>query len=209
MQSSRLVKRRVPARSLLMLLFLAVPVLRAVAHPHVFVSNRMAVVFEDGELKGIEFSWTFDPMFSAMILHDFCPDADGTFSSGIIQAIKTNDFDNLENYHYFLAFFVGRQPVKKIHIQQFKPYVADGERLIYSFFVPLNLHASTALHTLRVTVYDDTYYVAFDLMSPSDVQIQGGADMAVDLSVEKTKVQPLWPGQYMPDQLVIQYHEKS
>ena len=60
-----------------------------------------------------------------------------------------------------------------------------------------------------MTVYDDTYYVAFDLMRTSDTQIQCGANIAVDLSVEKTKVQPLWPGQYMPDRLLIQYRERT
>jgi len=104
---------------------------------------------------------------------------------------------------------VGRQSVKKIRIEQFRPYVVEGNRLVYSFFVPLNLHASRALHTLRVTVYDDTSYVAFDQMRPSDAQLQGDANMRVDVSVEKTQVQPLWPGQYMPDQLVIHYREKS
>ncbi len=181
----------------------------AAAHPHVFASNRMTILFEHGVLKGITFCWTFDPMFSTMILTDFKPGADGTFSPQVTNAIKSNDFDNLENYHYFLVFSVGRQPVKEIRIERFRPYVVDGDRLVYSFFVPLNLHSSTSLHTLRVVVYDDTYYVAFDPMRTSDVQLQGGGNMALDLSVEKTKVQPLWPGQYMPDQLVIQYRERS
>ena len=195
-------------KALTMLLFL-VPTWCVEAHPHVFISNRMTVVFEGDELKGMAFSWTFDQFFTTMILHDFKPAADGTFSPEVTASVKSEDFDNLENYHYFLAFFVGQQPVKKIRIERFRPYVADGDRLVYSFFVPLNLHASAKAHTLRVTVYDDSYYVAFDLMRTTDVHVECGAGMAVDLSVEKTKVKPLWPGQYMPDQLVVKYQERS
>jgi len=180
----------------------------AAAHPHVFAANRMTVQFENGVLKGMTFYWTFDPMFSAMILADFKPGADGTFGPKVIDDIRVNDFDNLENYHYFLAFTVGRQPVQKLHVEQFRPYVVDGDRLVYSFFVPLNLRSSTSVHTLSVVVYDDSYYVAFDPMRTSDVQLQGSVDMAVDLSVKKTKVEPLWPGQYMPDQLVIEYRQR-
>jgi len=196
-------------RTALAAFLLTTAVWSADAHPHVFISNRMTIVFDDGLLTGVRFFWTFDQMFSAMIFTDFTPGPDGTFSPPNITAIESNDFDNLENYHYFLALFVGRQPVKKIRIEQFRPFVVDGDRLVYSFFVPLNLHASAMIHALRVTVYDDTYYVAFDPMRTTDVQIQGGAGMAVDLSVEKMTVKPLWPGQYMPDQLVVQYRQRS
>jgi len=196
-------------KTLIMAFLVTAPLWCAEAHPHVFIANRMTVVFDGGVLAGIEFSWTFDQMFTAMILHDFKPGADGSFSPQTGGAIKSNDFDNLENYHYFLAFFVGQQPVKKIRIQQFLPSVADGSRLVYSFFVPLNLQVSAADRTLRVTVYDDSYYVAFDVMHTADVQVQGNDAVAVDLSVEKTKVKPQWPGQYMPDQLVIRYRDRT
>jgi hypothetical protein len=55
------------------------------------------------------------------------------------------------------------------------------------------------------TIYDDTYYVAFDLLHLDDVTVQAGPDVTCTLSIEKTRVKPLWPGQYMPDQLVIRF----
>ena len=63
--------------------------------------------------------------------------------------------------------------------------------------------------SVRVTVYDDSYYVAFDLLHVEDVTVQAGQDVTCALSIEKTKVKPLWPGQYMPDQLVISFKGNS
>jgi len=68
--------------------------------------------------------------------------------------------------------------------------------------VPLEVPISADDQTVRVTAYDDTYFVAFDLMRADD-------GVSVGLSIEKSKVKPLWPGQYTPDNLVIRFKEKS
>ncbi|HVO37989.1 MAG TPA: DUF1007 family protein [Spirochaetia bacterium] len=115
----------------------------ATAHPHVFIDNRMTVVFDSGTLVGIGFRWAFDDMFTQMILTDFKPASDGTFNAALTAGIKSGAFDNLENYHYFLAFFLGKKPLKKLRIEQFTPSVVEGKTLVYSFFVPLNLPVTT------------------------------------------------------------------
>ena len=162
-----------------------------------------------GSFTGIGFRWAFDDMFSEMILTDFKPNADGNFTAKQTATIKSGAFDNLENYHYFLAFFIGKKPLKKIRIEQFTPSVVEGTKLVYSFFVPLNLPVTAEEQSVRVTVYDDTYFVAFDLMHADDVAVKGDEGVSVGLSIEKTKVKPLWPGQYMPDNLVIRFKEGS
>jgi ABC-type uncharacterized transport system substrate-binding protein len=186
-----------------------VATLAAFGHPHVFINNQMTVLFDGGILKGMTFRWAFDDMFSEMILTDFKPNADGNFSAKQTATIKAGAFDNLENYHYFLSFFVDEKRLKKIRIEQFTPSVSEGEKLVYSFFVPLDVPVTTDEQSVRVTVYDDTYFVAFDLMHAEDVTVKGDDGVFVGLSIEKTKVKPLWPGQYMPDNLVIRFREKS
>jgi len=177
----------------------------AFAHPHVFVNNRTTVVFDQGMLQGINFTWTFDEMFSNMILSDYDPSHTFQFDAARTKALKAGAFDNLENYHYFIAIIVGKKALAHFTIEQFSPSVADQTRLVYSFFIPLKIPVEPAEKSVRLTVYDDSYYVAFDLLHLSDVTVKAGADVACDLAIEKTKVKPLWPGQYMPDQLVITF----
>lgn len=192
----------------LVLLFLA-GVLPASAHPHVFVNNKMIVTFDAGMLQGISFTWTFDDMFSNMILADYDPKHTGQFDAAQIKAVKEGAFDNLENYHYFIALAAGNKPISRFKIERFTPSVVEKSKLVYTFFVPLRVPVKPTDQAVRVTVYDDSYYVAFDLLHLEDVTVQAGDDVTCDLSVEKTKVKPLWPGQYMPDQLVIKFKGSS
>ncbi len=179
------------------------------AHPHVFVNNHTTVVFDNGMLEGVRFTWTFDEMFSNMILTDYDPNHTGQFDAARAKALKEGAFDNLENYHYFIAMVVGKKAVDHLTIEQFTPSVADQTKLVYSFFIPLKVPVESTEQIVRLTVYDDSYYVAFDLLHLSDVTLTADKDVSCEMSIEKTKVKPLWPGQYMPDQLVIRFKRSS
>ncbi len=177
------------------------------AHPHVFVNNRMTVQFSDGKLQGISFTWTFDQLFSNMILADYDPKRTGEFTPAQAKAVKEGAFDNLENYHYFIALAVGKKPLTRLTIQRFTPSVTTDHRLVYSFFMPVSVPVTAAEQVVFLTVYDDTYYVAFDLLHAEDVVVNADARVSCSLSVGKTTVKPQWPGQYMPDQLAIRFKE--
>lgn len=186
-------------------LLLFVGIFPALAHPHVFINNKMTVLFEAGALQGISFQWTFDDMFSNMMLSDYDPKHTGQFDAARIKALKEGAFDNLENYHYFVAMTIGTKPVTHFKIERFTPSVTGTNKLVYSFFIPLRVAVQAKEQSIRLTVYDDTYFVAFDLLHLEDVTVTAGPDIACDLAIEKTKVKPQWPGQYMPDQLVIRF----
>jgi len=179
------------------------------AHPHVFIANRMTLVFDKGVFQGISFQWTFDDMFSSMILSDYDPKRTGQLDTAQIKSIKEGAFDNISSYHYFVAFWINKKAYPHFQVTQFSAAVADGKSLIYSFFVPLKVPVQTTEQTVLATIYDDSYYVAFDLLHTDEVTVQSGDDVSCVLSVQKTQVKPQWPGQYMPDQLVIKFKEKS
>jgi ABC-type uncharacterized transport system substrate-binding protein len=177
------------------------------AHPHVFIADRLTVVFDKGVLQGISFEWTFDDVFSSMILTDYNPKHNAQLTEAQNAAIKAGAFDNLVSYHYFLAFWIGGKPLKSFSVERFTAIVKDGRTLVYTFFVPLNVPVHAAEQTVLATVYDDSYYVAFDILKTDAVTVQADADVTCSLSIQKTKVKPEWPGQYMPDQLVIAFKE--
>jgi ABC-type uncharacterized transport system substrate-binding protein len=184
-------------------------ILPASAHPHVFIDNAITVLFDAGMLQGITFQWTFDDMFSNMIVADYDPGHTGHFDPGQTKALKSGAFDNLENYHYFIAIMIGQKPLGRFTIERFTPSVNEKSRLVYSFFVPLKLPLQPAEQTVRLTVYDESYFVAFSLLHVQDVTVSSGQDVTTSVAIEKTKVKPLWPGQYMPDQVVIKFKESS
>lgn len=177
------------------------------AHPHVFIDNTMRAVFDGPELVRLDFRWSFDELFSGMILQDFHPDASGRLSATQVAGIKRSAFDNLKNYHYFVALFLDGKPIKLPPIENFDASV-DGECLIYSFSLPLALRIGGAGRSLGAVIYDDTYYVAFKLMKVSDVSLVSVGAVDCTVSIQKTKVKAVWPGQYMPDEVVLAMKEK-
>lgn len=195
------------ARVAVAILIALVPALGAYAHPHVFISSRVAVDFDADSLSRVSVEWTFDELFSQMILADFHANKDGSFAEAEAAALKKGAFDNLRNYHYFLAFYVGGKHIALPPIEEFNPSVRDG-KLVYAFSLPFAIPIGDTAIELRITIYDDTYYTAFDKMSPSEVVLRGGDSIDAAISIEKTKVKAVWPGQFMPDQIVIRMKRK-
>jgi ABC-type nickel/cobalt efflux system permease component RcnA len=108
------------------------------------------------------------------------------FEAGVLRGIAfTWTFDNLENSHYFLAFQEGRKKLPRFPIEDFSASVTADGRLVYAFFVPLKLAVGTDEQSVAVTVYDDTYYVAFTLMKLDDVDVETDAPVATALAIQK------------------------
>jgi len=63
-------------RFLLILTIIAIALLgilgeNVLSHPHVFIVQRIEVVFDDKGLAGFRIEWKFDEMFSSMIAGDY------------------------------------------------------------------------------------------------------------------------------------------
>ena len=72
-----------------------------------------------------------------MIVADYDHGKEGSFTDAEAADLKKGAFDNLRNYHYFLAFSVGGKPVALPPIKDFKPSIRDG-KLVYSFSLPIS-----------------------------------------------------------------------
>lgn len=198
------------ARASLAILLALVPVFVAHAHPHVFISSRIAFGFEGSSLARVSVEWTFDELFSQMIVADYDGGRKGSFTAAEAAALRKGAFDNLRNFHYFLALSLGGKPLALPAIRDFAPSLRGG-RLVYAFSLPVAVSVATstaAASELRITMYDDSYYVAFDKMSPADIAVRGSDSVVAAVAIEKTKVKAEWPGQFMPDQIVLRIKGK-
>jgi len=199
--------KRGSVRTMALVLLSFLPVLAASAHPHVFIDCKAAVIFEGDKVTGFHLEWTFDEMFSQMIIADYDRAGKGSFSPAEAEELRKGAFDNLRNYHYFLAVYVDGAPERTLSIRDFRPSIRKG-RLVYDFTLPLAISVPPAGRELRITVYDDSYYTAFDKMKPGDVSLPESDSLVAAVSIEKTKAKAVWPGQWMPDQIVLRLKRK-
>jgi ABC-type uncharacterized transport system substrate-binding protein len=150
------------------------------AHPHVFVDHTITVVVGADGLEGIHFAWTFDEMFSSMVMVTFDTDKDRRFSATESKAVEQKHFANLKDFSYFVQLRVNDKPVPVSTFKDFEAKLANGQ-VVYAFTIP----AKAAEGALEVAVEDPTYYSAFALNQRAPVQVQSAKNYRVDCRVAR------------------------
>lgn len=78
-------------RALLLTALIPAP---AFAHPHVFVDTTVRAVFDDqGRMTGLRIGWTYDELFSLLLVEDGGHDTDGDGSISDIEMKALDGFD--------------------------------------------------------------------------------------------------------------------
>jgi ABC-type uncharacterized transport system substrate-binding protein len=129
--------------------------LAAFAHPHVWLDSRMYI--GGGVIK---MNWTFDKMFSNVILSDFDIDKDKQLVGREASQVKENMFDNLQYFDYFVIAYCGTKPVPVDGAKNFAVSVKDG-RVSYAFDVVLGRDCKGEL---KVYSYDTSNYTDISIM---------------------------------------------
>ncbi|MCK5098508.1 MAG: DUF1007 family protein, partial [Desulfobacteraceae bacterium] len=67
------------------------------AHPHVFISQKVNIVFDDKGLAGFNIEWEFDDMFTTMILGDYDANKNQFLEKNEVATIKEKAFSYLSS----------------------------------------------------------------------------------------------------------------
>jgi len=175
---------------LLTLLLLLLP-LPAAAHPHVWIEATLGYVVEDGKITGLDVTWLFDDLYSALVLEDFDTDGDGSLSQQELDALVGISAANLMSYSFFTHLKVQGEKFYVGGVKQFYAEVSEGDLILYRFRVPLP--APSAPEDLSVGLFDDSYYVDIVLV---DDDIQAPAGCRATLAQDQGE--PLYYGTYFP-----------
>ncbi len=153
------------------------------AHPHVFIEYWTDVIFKNGKLAGIRVNWFFDEFFSAMVIRQNDKNKNKKFEPAEIKIVKKRAFDNLKNFGYFTYLRVNRRIERPKWVDIFSARIKQN-RLIYSFFVPINAKIKSTQQKLRIKYNDPTIYVAF---SPhkNPVRIKNAAKIKTQIKNNK------------------------
>lgn len=166
------------ALSLLVLICLFSPV-SVTAHPHVFIDSRVTFQFGEQELEGFWVEWNFDQLFTSMIVMDFgAPREEGPFTPEVIRTIREGAFSNLQYYDYFTCAVVDDREYPAQDVEQFSAFMRD-RRVVYRFFVPFRHPLDERLRTVRVRMYDETFF--------TDIAFEENHPVAVDSPVPLTE----------------------
>ncbi|WP_252724400.1 DUF1007 family protein [Vibrio hepatarius] len=141
------------------------------AHPHSWVDMKTYIEGENGIVSGLKMEWTFDSMTSAYLLDG--EDMSPKNANSTLDKIAKTVVKNMLSEHYFTYFYDGETPIK-YHLALDQKLEREKSKLKLSFTLPLAKPKSLTRDTLRLLVFDSSYYVDMAWRSKSDIVLSKG-----------------------------------
>lgn len=176
-------------------------------HPHIFIDNKVTIVFDGKGLAGFSLDWVFDKVFSASIIHDFDLNGDGVFSKNEIGAIKESAFSNLSNFNYFCAITINGSVFRVQYVTEFFAAMSEN-RVIYRFFVPCHVQGIAEFKMVTAAVYDETYFTDIIFDPEEAVCIENGDFFENSYTLAENKKRAYWGGQIIPTEIRLRFRKK-
>ncbi|WP_299045502.1 DUF1007 family protein [uncultured Tateyamaria sp.] len=162
----------------------------AVAHPHVFVDTKLKVVVSaTGKFEGIEVHWTYDDFYSLLLFADLGLDldGDGELTQGELRRLDGFDMQWVAGFEGDSYAYRNGKRIKLGKPQGRGVSVTQG-RITTVHFRPARGPAEGVV----IQAYDPTFYTAYDLTGP--VEVDGPCRATIepaDLDAAYTMVEEL------------------
>jgi ABC-type uncharacterized transport system substrate-binding protein len=164
-----------------MLVLQAVP---AKAHPHVWITMRSDVVFNDkAEIAGIAVEWTFDDGYTQMALDGLDTNGDGVYSQSELEPLTQENLKSLKDYNYFIVPRVGGNVVAIGDPTEYGQIYSNG-KLELHFTVPLATTINPRSAEFLYKIYDPEFFIAMDYVQEDPVGVIGDMPQGCQLEVE-------------------------
>lgn len=151
-------ERRVCDGLLLVALLMPLP---AAAHPHGWVDYRVTLHFDDqAHVVALEQAWKMDPFYSLTLTEELARAEGEESMEERLDMLGQEIAQNLGRSNYLTHVAHDGEDVP---LGQLRDYTTrlDGQRLEFSFVVPLAEPLALDGSPLTWKVYDDTYYIEF------------------------------------------------
>jgi len=175
------------------------------SHPHVFMETSTEFIFNENELEGFKLKWVYDEMFSAVIMEDCDKNKDGIIDGKEIKTVEKDYFSSLEDHNYFchIIYDVKKYEIKKV--EEFNAYIDEDKKMVYEFTVPMNISLEDQFKTIKLAVYDNTYYIAVGMSKKDPVQVNGIEEENYNYKCIQNSRDIIYYGQTMPTQIVLNF----
>jgi len=176
------------------------------AHPHVFIDAKIQVHFDKSGLSGFNVSWTFDNMFSELMIDEFDTDFDDLLSKDEQKVIYQKAFVNLKKFGYFTEIRINGKAFDIKYVANFSAKNNDGI-LSYSFFIPCHTPIQSSDKTIEVYTYDNSYYMDVSLTN-SSVSFTNSTPYQIGSEVVEDESKRYYFEQIAPFVLRMKIHRK-
>ena len=138
------------------------------AHPHSWIEMKTHIEGESGMITGLSMEWSFDAMTSMYMLDG--EDIAAESEEETFKKLASSVIDNMMYEHYFTYFYDGETPIKYAIAENAK-FKRDKAKLVMTFDLPLSKPKAVTRDTLRLLIFDPSYFVDMSWDSKSDVSL--------------------------------------
>ncbi len=176
----------------------------AEAHPHVWVDTIVTALFDHGQVTALREEWWFDEEFTVEALSEvrktkgMAAAVPKPLTQVEVVQLQEKAFSNLANYSYFTHVWSGGKVIGLG--KQVSSFLArmDGAKLAYSFTLPLAVPLDPRAASLRVGVWDDTYYVDVGPAQGQAARVEGDGSAGCKARVIDDKDHKIYFGSVIP-----------
>ncbi len=156
--------------------------LSANAHPHVWVAVETTVAYEGGNISSLQHRWAFDEMYTAMAIQGLDVNGDGAYDRDELAELAKVNMEGLKEFGYFTAAKLGETALKFADPKDYWLEFKDGVLALH-FTLPLAGAVLAEAEGFSFSVYDQTYFIAFDMAEHDPVKLAAGAPAGCAASV--------------------------
>lgn len=178
------------------------------AHPHVFIVQRLNVVFDEKGLAGIKVLWKFDDMFASMIAEDHDLNRNGKFEASEVQEVKEKAFSLISEHSYFTFIKIDNVPFQVKFVKDFNA-ILENQKLVYEFLIPCHVTATNQVKKVTVASYDPSYYTAIFFAQKAPVTLTAADDFDVKTSLKEDPDTKIYFDMIHPWTLFMEFRQKS
>jgi ABC-type uncharacterized transport system substrate-binding protein len=172
---------------LVLLASLVAAPMAARAHPHVWVTVKATVLYENGAVTGLQQAWTFDEMYTAMAIEGLDTDKDGKYSREELKELAQVNIDGLKEFNYFTHAKLGEKNLAfKAPVDYWLDHTADGVLTLH-LTLPLETPVAQGTENFAFQVFDPSYFIAFDLAKDQPIKLSANAPTGCSAAIEEPK----------------------
>jgi ABC-type uncharacterized transport system substrate-binding protein len=157
----------------------------ASAHPHVWVTVEATVLYTNGSITGLKEAWTFDEFYTATAIEGLDANRDGKYDRQELAELAKVNIDGLKEFAYFTYAKLGSGELKFATPADYWLEHTDKGILTLHFTLPLEHAVLAEAPGFTFSVYDPSFFIAFDLAKDQPVKL--GANAPTDCKVAITE----------------------
>jgi ABC-type uncharacterized transport system substrate-binding protein len=155
----------------------------AQAHPHVWITVETTLLYERGAFVGLQHKWSFDEFYTAMAIAGLDKNQDGKYDREELAELAKVNVVSLKDFGYFTFPALAGQALKVGEAKDYWLEYVNGVLSLH-FVVPFQTPVLTEAKGLTFSVYDPTFFIAFNLAKTTNaLRLGDGAPAGCALKV--------------------------